>query len=577
MKKAELLKNNVPKPTKKNIRGNLFFVDGQPIIELDWQKDMSPTYEHEEWTLIRHFVWDKGWASFYDGKWTTERIMNWFSYSGGKIAPHGKEEAKDAKAAVKEFFEQVGYTGGYGKEIADFEYMIYCKKTTNARKRKEERLTRYAKENTPPLPKDFKKWALKQKANYLYLLQHTKNNQTIDRRFKVDHERNTITEFVRGWSYTPGQNWDAFVYGQHYGCYGKNQTFYDKKPYPGGPVSKKGALYPKGLDDINMMFTAKEALKTEAKCGDEINFGEMYGKYQRDDRAERIVKSGYKELIRLWRSGKVFLYQTNYRDGVEKMLLVSKERYRLLRKWNAGLGIIQAARRGEIEHPRFSNRELAELKKVSGEERKIELANTADDHNLKLTHLIKLLGEETPCAIRTYDDYLHMARHRGANIHDEIVYRNKRWREFHDRWNAEEIKEQETDRKRWANRKFNKIKANAKENEKHFGWRYKGYVMIPAKKASEIIDEGRIQHHCVGSSDTYMERMHYGESFILFLRKEENESVPYYTIEAKYDGTVLQAYSAYDRKPDEEEVNAVLKKWKKEIQKRTERKEKVNA
>ena len=92
-------------------------------------------------------------------------------------------------------------------------------------------------------------------------------------------------------------------------------------------------------------------------------------------------------------------------------------------------------------------------------------------------------------------------------------------------------------------------------------------TVVPGK-ASEIVLEGQKQHHCVGASDTYMDRMNSGQTFILFLRKKEEADIPYYTIEAKYDGDILQAYSAYDKKPDWNEVDKVLKKWKTEMKKR---------
>ncbi len=53
------------------------------------------------------------------------------------------------------------------------------------------------------------------------------------------------------------------------------------------------------------------------------------------------------------------------------------------------------------------------------------------------------------------------------------------------------------------------------------------------------------------------------------MRKKDKKDTPYYTIEAKYDGDILQAYSAYDKKPNWKEVDEVLKMWKSEMRKRT--------
>ena len=63
--------------------------------------------------------------------------------------------------------------------------------------------------------------------------------------------------------------------------------------------------------------------------------------------------------------------------------------------------------------------------------------------------------------------------------------------------------------------------------------------------------------------------------FILFLRKKENMQQPYYTLEVKYTGEILQAYAAYDRKPDWEEVESVLKEYTKELEQRTKKEKKL--
>ena len=44
--------------------------------------------------------------------------------------------------------------------------------------------------------------------------------------------------------------------------------------------------------------------------------------------------------------------------------------------------------------------------------------------------------------------------------------------------------------------------------------------------------------------------------------------MPYYTLEVKWDGSVIQWYAAYDRKPDEEKIQRVLNLWKKKVKKR---------
>lgn len=74
-----------------------------------------------------------------------------------------------------------------------------------------------------------------------------------------------------------------------------------------------------------------------------------------------------------------------------------------------------------------------------------------------------------------------------------------------------------------------------------------------------------------------MKSMDEGKTFILFLRRTEEPETPYYTLEVEYDGKIRQSYGAYDRKPDWENVEPILKAFSKKIQKRTEKENKQKA
>lgn len=64
----------------------------------------------------------------------------------------------------------------------------------------------------------------------------------------------------------------------------------------------------------------------------------------------------------------------------------------------------------------------------------------------------------------------------------------------------------------------------------------KGLMIILPKSGDEIKEEGRTLHHCVG---TYVERVAKGETMILFVRKESEPNIPYFTLEYR-DGKVIQ-------------------------------------
>lgn len=172
----------------------------------------------------------------------------------------------------------------------------------------------------------------------------------------------------------------------------------------------------------------------------------------------------------------------------------------------------------------------------------------------------------TTANIREYEDYLNMAQRLGMNPNDEIIYRNKRWKEFHDRYIEEIEKEKLKEKNFTENRKYKEIKKDYKLNSLLFGWEDDDYKVIVPKNAGDINEEGRLQHHCVGSHEGYKQKMCRRESFIVFLRKKDDLKKPYYTIECDYS-RVIQFYAAYDRQPDKEIVQKVLNRWMRQVKK----------
>lgn len=208
---------------------------------------------------------------------------------------------------------------------------------------------------------------------------------------------------------------------------------------------------------------------------------------------------------------------------------------------------------------------------------------TYADTNIDITHAtitktINFINRE--CAskmmslhdfLRKWEDYLQMAAERGEDVSDEIIWKNHRWDEFHDKYLEEKNRAQNQKRDAEVDTKFKKIARNYKKNLKRFEYEKDELEIQVPKKASDITLEGRLQHHCVGASDTYMKKMNEDRSFIVFLRKKQSPNRPYYTIEIDGTGKIIQWYAAYDRKPDKEIIEPWIDKWSKVVSKRAER------
>lgn len=74
------------------------------------------------------------------------------------------------------------------------------------------------------------------------------------------------------------------------------------------------------------------------------------------------------------------------------------------------------------------------------------------------------------------------------------------------------------------------IKDKYEQLHKACEWSNDKYAIVMPKSAEEIINEGAILNHCVGS---YCERVANGKSIILFLRKIDDLDKPFYTLEIR--------------------------------------------
>lgn len=95
------------------------------------------------------------------------------------------------------------------------------------------------------------------------------------------------------------------------------------------------------------------------------------------------------------------------------------------------------------------------------------------------------------------------------------------------------------------------------------------YAVVVPNGALDIIMEGAMLHHCVGSSSRYWDRIERQETFILFLRKASAPHLPYYTLEVEPDGTIRQKRTKYDRQgSDIKEAEEFLLEWQRAVAER---------
>lgn len=167
---------------------------------------------------------------------------------------------------------------------------------------------------------------------------------------------------------------------------------------------------------------------------------------------------------------------------------------------------------------------------------------------------------------REYFDYIYMRKAAGYDMTSDIIIFPNDFRRRRDEMLLEAEKAKMDKRKKEVLAKYPQIEKKYKRLSEKYSAAAGGLIIRPAKDAAEIVEEGKLLHHCVGG-DNYLSSHNSGRSFILFLRDIKTKDVPFITVEIR-DETILQWYGAYDNKPNEEMIDAWLKTYTNELKQR---------
>ena len=166
-----------------------------------------------------------------------------------------------------------------------------------------------------------------------------------------------------------------------------------------------------------------------------------------------------------------------------------------------------------------------------------------------------------------YIDYLIMRMQLGYDLHNTVFLHPRNLEEAH-RKMVEEVDKKHLDKRILeVNTKYSHIKKEYRKLRRKYYYEDDNYIIRPAKDAGEIVREGRRLHHCVGG-DNYLSSHNNDKSYILFLRYKKTAEVPFITIEISADvAKVRQWYGAYDKKPDEANMQKLIDSYVKGLQK----------
>lgn len=374
-----------------------------------------------------------------------------------------------------------------------------------------------------------------------------------------------------------GECWGKVYYGTESDADEFSQDWWDKNQ-----LNKRfmpSYLYPGNLDEVLPYGKLQNSgLDLLAKKKEKLEVNKFITTFQQRPWLEYLTKTGLSRLVAdivrkygWWGEPNAICRNA---ENLKELLRLDGNRVSRMKRLNGGFNTLEwmqyeKEREGTGQRIKISQESLEYLtvknvSKSNCEEILKELGSVN-----RMVNYMKKQRINPQTLTQIWKDYLRMARDEGMDTSDDIVRLPKDPKTRHDQLveliNARKDEERlKKEKKKYAglNKKIEKQLPVAKR----YYWEDDNYMIIPAGSCEELVTEGRTLHHCVGSSDHYMENMAEGKTWILFLRKKENPEKPYYTIEIDMkDDTILQYYAEYDRKPDQKAISRVLDKFKRSI------------
>lgn len=167
-----------------------------------------------------------------------------------------------------------------------------------------------------------------------------------------------------------------------------------------------------------------------------------------------------------------------------------------------------------------------------------------------------------------WKDYLAMAGRLNMDVYDSIVYKPKDLTIRHNMLVKEIARRGEDDWICEIAAKYPEVEKIYGEIKEKYEYSNEKYVMVVPQNIRDIVNDGRVLHHCAASSERYFDRINKRECFLLFVRKKETPDEPWYTVEIQPGGTVRQKRTLFNRQDDEEQVVKFLREWQKAVKKR---------
>lgn len=300
---------------------------------------------------------------------------------------------------------------------------------------------------------------------------------------------------------------------------------------------------------------------------EEVALNQYMERYMATPQIEMLVKMklyGVAGELAKYRYG---IVEDQNAKSLDAFLGIKKDKVKFLIDRKGDVDILEILKMEKRMAVNWTEEQVEKLAEIGAEQRNLELALQF----MTLQKILNTIGKYAGCeygtecghamgklrhTATTYFDYLSMRVQRGYDLTNTVYQRPRNLEAEHNKMVAEIDKEKQDNRNKEVAERFPLIRKNYRKLRKRYLYADENFIIRPARSAEEIVQEGRILHHCVGG-DNYLEKHNEGKSIILMLRFKDQQETPYITVEIVGE-RIIQWYGAHDKKPDQKNMDRWL-------------------
>ena len=333
-----------------------------------------------------------------------------------------------------------------------------------------------------------------------------------------------------------------------------------------------GWILPETWDNLQGTMFQYSGLREYTRRNHQVNAIQYLEHYMKTPQLEILAKLELDGVVKNLLSCQYGIVRDRSAKRLDTFLGIRKERTRQLIKKKGDAEFLRVCQMETALKAKWTDEQIEQISESALSARQIGVATQYMSIQQLLNRIAKYAGcrygtrcgnaTDYPRSVaRTYMDYLEMRIKLGYDMTNTVYQQPRNLQNAHNKMVQEQNKKLADERLRRVKEGFPKIRKQYRTLRRKYFYEDENYIIRPARSAEEIVEEGRILHHCVGG-DHYLGSHNDGESYILMLRHKKDPNIPYITIEINPENNrIRQWYGAHDKKPDEKNIQAWLDRY----------------